>query len=93
MKNSNQNLLRCISYLALMIVALLLAVEYLLPLIGVELGGIFINVLNTVKNIFIIIVVGVNAFNFVGGKAKWVKWLFWIAIIVIIVATVLMWIR
>ena len=93
MKNSNQNLIKTISFIALIIVALLLAIEYLLPIIGVELKGTLINVLNTVKNIFITIVVGVNAFNFVDGKAKWVKWTFWISILVILVVTIPMWIK
>ena len=92
MKNSNKNLLNILSFVALVIIALLLAIENLLPLIGVELRGTLINVLNTVKNIFIMIVVGVSAFNFVSNRAKWLRLFFWIAILIIAVATVLMWI-
>ena len=92
MKKETKDLLKTISYLALIIFALLLAVERILPLVGISLQGVLLYVLDTIKNIFIIIVIGVNAYSFVEGKADWVKWLYWIAIIVIVVATVLMWI-
>lgn len=91
MKKSNKSILNTLSYIALVIIALLLAVECILPLIGIELRGTLLNLLNTVKNIFILIVVGVNAYSFAEGKAKWVKILFWVAIIIVVVATVLMW--
>ncbi len=92
MKKETKDLLKTISYLALIIFALLLAVERILPLVGISLQGVLLYVLDTIKNIFIIIVIGVNAYSFVEGKADWIKWLYWIAIIVIVVATVLMWI-
>ena len=92
MKKETKDLLKTISYLALVIFALLLAVERILPIVGVELGGVLFNLLNTIKNIFIITVIGVNAYSFIDGKAAWVKWLFWISIIIIVVATLLIWI-
>ena len=92
MKKETKDLLKTISFLALIIFALLLAIERILPLLGVNIEGMLLNILDTIKNIFIVIVIGINAFSFTEGKANWVKWLFWIAIIIIIVATVLMWI-
>lgn len=91
MKNSDKNILNILSYFALAIIALLLVVEYILPLIGIQLQGTLLNILNSVKNLFILIVVGINAYAFTEGKAKWIKILFWVAIVVIIVCTVLMW--
>lgn len=91
MKNSDKNILNILSYFALAIIALLLVVEYILPLIGIQLQGTLLNILNSVKNLFILIVVGINGYAFTEGKAKWIKILFWVAIVVIIVCTVLMW--
>ena len=76
MKKETKDLLKTISYLALIIFALLLAVERILPLVGISLQGVLLYVLDTIKNIFIIIVIGVNAYSFVEGKADWVKWLY-----------------
>ena len=91
MKKETRALLTTLSYIALIITALLLAVEYILPSI-ITLGAVLSKILNTVKNVLIVIVIGINAYTFTEGKAKWILWVFWIAIIIIIVVTVLMWI-
>lgn len=91
MKKDSQNLLATLSFIVLTIFALLLAVEYILPIIGVNLEGTLLNILNTIKNFFIVVIIGVMAFSFIEGKAKWLVWVFWISIIIIIVATVIMW--
>ncbi len=91
MKKTEKSIIKTLSYIALMIIALLLAVEGILPLVGVVIKGALLNILNTIRNVLILIVVGVNAHSFTDGRAKWVEVLFWIAIIIVIVATVLMW--
>lgn len=92
MKKNSNNLVDGLSFVAVIIIALLIAVECLLPIIGIEISGTLFNFLITLKNLLIIIVAGARGFNFISGKPKWVKWLFWIAIIIILVATILMWI-
>lgn len=87
MKTSNKNIFNTLSYIALVIIAILIVLENFLGLRGTVL-----NVLKTVKNLFILIVVGFSAYNFTSGKAKWVTIVFWIAVIVFIVATILMWV-
>ena len=91
MKSSNKNALNTLSYVALIIVALLMLINHVLPLIGLDISGPLVNVLETIKNLFVLIVIGISAYNFLPGRAKWVSVLFWIAIIVYVVGTVLLW--
>ncbi len=91
MKNSNKDLLNTLSYIALIIVAFLLVIRNLLPIVGINLSGPIFSILETVQNVFVLLVIGICAYNFISGKAKWINILFWIAIVVFIVATVLIW--
>ena len=91
MRNSNKNLLNTLSYLALIFVAFLILVNNILPLVGLDIGGTLIGVLETLKNVFILIVIGISAYNFLPGRAKFVSVLFWVAIVVYLVGTVLFW--
>lgn len=91
MKSSNKNTLNTLSYVALIIVALLMLINHVLPLVGLDIGGPLVNVLETIKNVFVLIVIGISAYNFLPGRAKWVSVLFWVAIIVYVVGTILLW--
>ena len=91
MKNT-KNTLNVLSYVALVIIALLLVISRFLPIVGITISGPIVNLLSTVKDVFVLIVIGISAYNFTSGNVKWVKILFWVAIIVYIVATVLLWI-
>lgn len=91
MKNSNKDLLNTLSYVALVIIAFLLVIRTFLPVLGVNISGALVSILETVQNVFIILVVGICAYNFTIGKAKWVNILFWVAVIIFVVATVLIW--
>ena len=92
MKNSNKNFMNVLSYIALLIVALLLAISNLLPLIGVSVVGPLVNALKTAQNVLILVIIGVLAYRFSFNQgAKWVKVLYWIAIAVFVVGTVLIW--
>ena len=89
---SNKNLLNFLSFASLVSVALLIFVGQFLPVIGIEIKGALFNILNTVKEIFVVIVIGFTAYRFVVGKAKWVKVLYWIAIVLFIAGIVIAWI-
>ena len=92
MKNSNKNLLETLSYVALIIIALLVFVHRLLPVVGVSVNGPLFNVLDTIQNFLILLVVGILAHSFAYSSSnKVVRILFWSAIIVFIVGTVLVW--
>jgi len=91
--SSNVNILNLLSYISLVIVALLIFLTKLLPLVGLEVGGTLINVLDTVKEIFVIIVIGVNSYRFVVGKAKWLNIVYWISVVLFVASVVLIWIK
>lgn len=91
MKSSNKNTLNTLSYVALIIVALLMLINHVLPLVGLDISGPLVNVLETIKNVFVLMVIGISAYNFLPGRAKWVSVLFWVAIIVYVVGTILLW--
>lgn len=91
MKNSNKSLLNLVSYVALMLIALLLFVRNLLPVVGIVVGGPLIAVLSTLQNILMIIVIGVVAYDFAKSGKKWIKILYWIAVAIFIIGTILVW--
>ena len=86
---STKNVLNFLSYASLIIVALLIFIGKFLPIIGVDVNGPLFGLLNTIKEIFVIIVIGFNAYRFVTGKAKWVKVLFWIAVALFVAGIVM----
>ena len=91
MKSENKNILSLFAFIALITLAIL---EVLTGLnsIGVELfGGTILSLLNTIKNICVVIVIGILAYNFVAGKKKGFIITYWICVAIFVVATVLMW--
>ena len=91
MKNSNKSLLNLVSYVALMLIALLLFIRNLLPVIGIVVEGPLIAALSTLQNILMIVVIGVIAYDFAKSSKKWVKVLYWIAVAIFVVGTILVW--
>lgn len=91
MKSENKNIFNFFSFIVLVIVALLILVNNLLPLIGVEIKGAFFGVLTTIKEVFILIVVGFSAYWFVASKKKAWKIIYWIAIALFVTGIVLYW--
>ncbi len=96
MKSSNKNFINFLAFLAICIVAMILFVENLLPVVGVEIAEgkwlwYFINALKTVNNIFTAIILGISAYKFAADRPKWVKIIFWVVVAIFVVATVLIW--
>lgn len=94
MKNteSRSNALIIMSFVAFIIIAVLEIIAGLKSM-GVDIfGSTIMNLLNTVKNICVIFVIGINAYRFVENKSKTWKIIYFVALIVYIVATVFMWI-
>ena len=85
--------LNLISFVALVIISFLLLITRILPMVGLNIEGSLVNLLETVKNVLVLIVIGINAYSFAANNKKWFKILFWVAIIVFVVATVLIWIK
>ena len=91
MGKSNKNILNLFCFIALIIIAILILINNLLPLVGVNVSGPFFSALNTIKEILILIVVGLYAYYFVAGKSKTWKIIYWIAIALFIVGIILIW--
>ena len=93
MRNSdnNNNVFNFMAFVGFIIIAVLEIISGL-KAIGVDLfGATIMNLLNTIKNLCVMIVVGVYAWRFVAGKGKGLKITYFIALIVYVVFTVLMW--
>ncbi len=91
MKTSNRNILNLLSFFALVIAGLLILVTNLLPICGVKIGGPLISILSIIKELFIVIVVGISAYKFVSDKSKAWKIIFWIAIAIFVAGIVMIW--
>lgn len=86
----NSNLLNFIAFIALVIFAVLQILSMLESLI--QLGPVIMNVLNTVKNLGIILVFGITAYNYVANKSKGLKITYWICLVIFILATIGLWV-
>lgn len=91
-RESKNSALVIMSFVAFIIIAVLEIISGLRAL-GVDIfGATIMNLLNTVKNVCIIFVIGINAYRFVENKTKTWKIIYFVALAVYIVATVFMWI-
>ena len=95
MRNSekNVNILNLMAFIGVIIVALLEIFTFLSSHNILTLGGALIDFLNTVKNICILIVIGIAAYNFVKGKGKGWIITYIVAISIIVLTTVFIWIK
>ena len=95
MKNTgkNVNVLNLMAFIGVIIIAVLEIFGFLASHDILTVGGALVNFLNTVKNICILVVIGITAYNFVKGKSK--GWLitYIIAICIIILTTIFIWIN
>ena len=88
-----RKIVNALAFFSLLILALLLTIKYLFPLIGINIQWDVFNVLETIQNVFVLIVIATCAYSFVANKAKWVIVVYWISIVIFIVAVVLMWVK
>lgn len=86
----NSNLLNLIAFISLVIFAALEILNMLKGIIG--FGAVIMNLLNTIKNLGIILVFGITAWNFVANKKKGWKWTYWICLIIFILVTIGLWV-
>ena len=93
MKTSNKNILNLMAYVALILIAFFVLIQNLLPAIGVDIGGAIINIIKTIEEVLILLVIAFTAYNFVQGKKKAWKIIYWIAIALFIVGVIFIWIR
>ncbi|MBO7345403.1 MAG: hypothetical protein J6U92_05650, partial [Clostridia bacterium] len=58
-----KNALNLISFVALVIISFLLLITRILPMVGLNIEGSLVNLLETVKNVLVLIVIGINAYS------------------------------
>ena len=87
MKNSNKNIICVLAFIALVSVAVTTLLGALLD------GSLFFNIIETVKNLCVILVVGITAYEFTKGKKDWVTIVYWVAVAVFIVGAILVWFK
>ncbi len=91
MQNKNKKTFEAIAYITLVILALLVLVNNLLPLVGVNITGTLMHILDTVSHALTLLIISVLAFAFIQNKGKaWVV-IYWIAIAIFIAGVVLLW--
>lgn len=95
MKNTekNVNILNLMAFIGVIIIAVLELFGFFASHDILTVGGTLVNFLNTVKNICIMLVIGISAYNFVKGKSK--GWLitYIVAMSIIVITTILIWIQ
>lgn len=91
MKQSNKNILNLVAFVALIICAVLGVFDILAHFGILNASGGLLNLLKTVKNICILVVVGFAGYAFVDGRSKGYKITYWVSMVVILVCTVLLW--
>lgn len=80
MKSENKNIFNLFSFIVLVIAAVLIFVNKLLPVIGINAGGPLFAILDTIKDVLILIVIGLLAYNFAKGKKKGWKITYWVSL-------------
>ena len=93
MKTENKNskdLIKLVSFIMLIIIAVLTLVDKLLPVIGVNVDGLLFAILELIREIFVFILVAVFAYKFVSKKTDSYKITYWVAFGVYLAGLILM---
>ena len=95
MKNTekNVNILNLMAFIGVIIIAVLEIFGFLASHDILTVGGTLVDFLNTVKNLCILLVIGIMAYYFVKGKSK--GWLitYIVCVAIIVLTTIFIWIK
>lgn len=80
---------RICSYIALVLAAVLIFINNLLPLIGIEIQGLFFNILGLIKDIALLIGIAFGAFAFARAHGKAWLIIYWIALALYVASAVM----
>ncbi len=83
------DLVRICSYVALVLAAVLIFINNLLPLIGISISGQFFNILGLIKDIALLIGISFGAFAFARAHGKTWLIIFWIAFVLYIASAIM----
>lgn len=87
--STNYDIIKLCCFIALIIGAIFVFINNLLPIIGVEIKGSIFNLLALIEKVSLLIGIGLGAYGFARGNRKWVWILFIIALVIYIVGIVL----
>ena len=76
MKKSDKGIINVLAYVALVLIACMLLITRLLPVLGVQISGPLVNILATIQNVLVLVVIGFCAYCFAENNRKWVKVLY-----------------
>ncbi len=86
---ARNDLIRICCFIALLLAAVLIFINNLLPLCGVELGGPILRALTLVKDLALLIGIIFGAFAFARSKGKTWIIIFWIAVALYVASVIL----
>ena len=84
-----KNLLSFLSFITFVLVSLLIFITVLLPRIGVNVTGSLFNIIETIKDILLFIIIGISAYSFVATKKSGWKIFFVVMLVIFVVGIVL----
>ena len=95
MKNTEKNssILALIAFIGVILIAILEIFGFLATHNILTVGGALVDCLNTIKNLCILLVIGITAYYFVKGKSKALLIIYIIAMCIIVLTTVFIWIK
>ena len=88
MGKERNDFVRLCSYFALVLAALLIFVNNVLPAIGLEIGGKIFGVLSLIKDIALLLGIAFAAFSFAYAHGKGWKITYWIALVLYLASAV-----
>ena len=86
---SSKNLINVASFVMLIIIAVLTLVNKLLPVISVNVSGLFFVLLELIREIFVFLLIAIFAYKYVQNKKKSYKITYWIAFAIYLAGIIL----
>lgn len=86
---ARRDLIKLCCYIALILAAVLIFINNLLPLVGVNVDGPLFNVLRLVKDIALLIGIVFGAFTFARSAGKVWTIIFWVAVVLYVASTIM----
>lgn len=86
---AKRDFIKLCCFITLLLAAILIFVDNLLPLIGVDVSGALFNVLRLIKDIALLLGIVFGAFSFARAHGKTWVIIFWIAVILYVASAIL----
>ena len=90
-EKKNNGVFNLFSFIVLMIASTLIVTNNLLPIIGIGINGPLFNILETIKDVLLLVMVAILSYNFIIGKGKVIAVFYWVAVVIFLAGIVLRW--